>query len=102
MDKIVIDLSDDVTLGTLRQFAQVLGRELRISFEAGAARAAAPAPVAAAVTPAAAPARASDRLRAALEANHWNIKGTARALGIARKTLYTRMKRWGIERPQES
>jgi transcriptional regulator of acetoin/glycerol metabolism len=98
LDKIVIDLSDDVTLGSLRQFATALGRELRISFEAGPARAAAPAPVAAAP----APARASDRLRAALEANNWNIKGTARALGIARKTLYTRMERLGIERPQES
>lgn len=33
----------------------------------------------------------------ALEQNHWNVSKAAQALGIARNTLYNRMKKYGIE-----
>lgn len=36
-------------------------------------------------------------LLAALERNRWNISRTARELGMARNTLYSRMRRYGIE-----
>jgi sigma-54 dependent transcriptional regulator, acetoin dehydrogenase operon transcriptional activator AcoR len=32
-----------------------------------------------------------------LRAAHWNVAAVARQLGVARMTLYRRMKRWGIE-----
>ncbi|WP_088283276.1 sigma-54-dependent Fis family transcriptional regulator [Ideonella sp. A 288] len=34
-----------------------------------------------------------------LRAAHWNVTAVARQLGVARMTLYRRMKRWGIEAP---
>ena len=35
-----------------------------------------------------------------LRAAHWNVSAVARKLGIARMTIYRRMKRWGIEAPK--
>ena len=37
-----------------------------------------------------------------LRAAHWNISAAARAMGLARMTLYRRMQRWGIEAPNKS
>ena len=37
-----------------------------------------------------------------LEANHWNRLATAEALGINRTTLYKKMKRLGLDRPQHA
>jgi transcriptional regulator of acetoin/glycerol metabolism len=34
-----------------------------------------------------------------LRAAQWNVSAVARQLGVARMTLYRRMKRWGIESP---
>lgn len=34
-----------------------------------------------------------------LRAARWNVSAVARQLGVARMTLYRRMKRWGIEAP---
>jgi DNA-binding NtrC family response regulator len=38
-------------------------------------------------------------LLAALQANEWNLQRAARALGVARGTLYRRMRAAGLERP---
>ncbi|HXF47032.1 MAG TPA: sigma-54-dependent Fis family transcriptional regulator [Burkholderiaceae bacterium] len=37
-----------------------------------------------------------------LRAARWNVSVVARQLGVARMTLYRRMKRWGIEKPPPS
>ncbi|MCK6433063.1 MAG: hypothetical protein L6Q68_08535 [Aquabacterium sp.] len=34
-----------------------------------------------------------------LRAAHWNISAVAHQLGVARMTVYRRMKRWGIRDP---
>ena len=34
-----------------------------------------------------------------LRAARWNVSAVAHQLGIARKTVYRRMKRWGIREP---
>lgn len=34
-----------------------------------------------------------------LRAAHWNVSSVAHQLGVARMTVYRRMRRWGIERP---
>lgn len=49
--------------------------------------------------PAGADRLARERLMAVLEAHHWHMGRTARALGIDRTTLWRRMKRLGIRRP---
>jgi transcriptional regulator of acetoin/glycerol metabolism len=49
-------------------------------------------------SPAALPAEAQLLLQY-LRAAHWNVTAVARQLGVARMTLYRRMKRWGIESP---
>ena len=104
MEKIVVALSDDVTVGTLRQLARVLGRELRISLAGESAPAPTPRPVPTAPVATAEPAPASatekDHMVAVLKANRWNILKVSKVLGIARKTLYTRMDRMGIKRPR--
>ena len=33
-----------------------------------------------------------------LEANQWNIKLVAKLIGVTRRTIYLRLKRWGIKR----
>jgi sigma-54 dependent transcriptional regulator, acetoin dehydrogenase operon transcriptional activator AcoR len=38
-------------------------------------------------------------LQAALRAAHWNVSAVARQMGVARMTLYRRMKRAGIVPP---
>ncbi len=40
------------------------------------------------------------RVVAALEATRWNVVEVSRSLGIPRATLYRRMRRWGLERPE--
>lgn len=39
-----------------------------------------------------------EQLLAALDRNEWNIARVARVLGLARRTIYLRMERYGIER----
>ncbi len=43
----------------------------------------------------------STLIRKVLEETNWNLKQTALELDIARGTLYSKMKKYGIERPQE-
>lgn len=43
-----------------------------------------------------------ESLIAALKSNHWEIAATARALGVARITLYRSIARFGIMRPKHS
>ena len=38
----------------------------------------------------------------ALREAHWNVTAAAQALGLARMTLYRRMKRWGIQSPNQT
>jgi two-component system response regulator AtoC len=40
--------------------------------------------------------RERELLRVALEENHWNLGVTAKALGISRRTLYTKMQKFGL------
>jgi transcriptional regulator of acetoin/glycerol metabolism len=35
-----------------------------------------------------------------LRAAHWNVSVVARQMGVARMTLYRRMKRWGLQSPR--
>ena len=103
MEKIEVELSDDMTVGTLRQLARVLGRELRISLAGESAPAPTPRPVPTALVATAKPpasATEKDDMVAVLKANRWNILKVSKVLGIARKTLYTRMDRMGIKRPR--
>jgi transcriptional regulator of acetoin/glycerol metabolism len=104
LEKIEVELSDDMTVGALRQLARALGRELRISFAGESAPAPTPRPVPTApeatAEPAPAPASEKGRMVAVLEANRWNILKVSKVLGVSRKTLYTRMDRMGIERPR--
>jgi transcriptional regulator of acetoin/glycerol metabolism len=51
--------------------------------------------------PAAMPAEAA-LLMQYLRAAQWNVSAVARQLGVARMTLYRRMKRWGIEAPNHA
>ncbi len=39
------------------------------------------------------------QLQLSLQRHHWNISATARALSVARMTIYRRMKRLGIVLP---
>jgi transcriptional regulator with GAF, ATPase, and Fis domain len=39
------------------------------------------------------------QLEAALDQNEWNVSCVARVLGLARRTIYLRMDRYGIRRP---
>ena len=39
-------------------------------------------------------------IRKVLEETNWNLKQTALELDIARGTLYSKMKKYGIERPE--
>jgi transcriptional regulator of acetoin/glycerol metabolism len=48
-----------------------------------------------------APAAEAQALLQALRAHRWNVSAAAQALGIARMTLYRRMKRWQIVPPNE-
>ena len=41
-------------------------------------------------------------LRDLLQAHHWNVSEVARVMGIARMTVYRRMKREGIVAPQHA
>jgi DNA-binding NtrC family response regulator len=105
LKKIVVELSDDMTVGALRQIAGALGQELRISFagESSSALRAPSIPRAPEAPAEQAPVAATDRERvvAALEANRWNILRTSKVLGMARNTLYTRMESWGVRPPKK-
>ena len=37
-----------------------------------------------------------------LESNHWNISQAARILGIDRVTIYKKLKKFGIDRPENA
>ncbi len=100
-----LELPDKLTLGQLRQVARTLGRELRITFAqegpppaTSSARALTTPPPTPPPTPATATAGDRDGLVALLEANQWNILRVSKMVGVARRTLYLRMKRWGIHR----
>ena len=47
------------------------------------------------------PAEAAQLLQVLRDA-HWNVTAAARTLGLARMTLYRRMKRWGIQSPNQT
>jgi transcriptional regulator of acetoin/glycerol metabolism len=47
-------------------------------------------------------AQADEALHLALRAAHWNVSEVAREMGLARMTLYRRMKRAGIVPPNRA
>jgi transcriptional regulator of acetoin/glycerol metabolism len=61
-----------------------------------------PAPGAAAHAPDRMPERADEALHRALRAAQWNVSEVAREMGLARMTLYRRMKRAGIVPPNRA
>jgi transcriptional regulator of acetoin/glycerol metabolism len=44
------------------------------------------------------PEQSRDRLVSLLHRNEWNIARVARVMGVTRRTIYLRLKRYGIDR----
>jgi transcriptional regulator of acetoin/glycerol metabolism len=99
--KLDVELSDTMTIGNLRRLAHGLGLELSIAFEDHDGRSDRSATAVSAhprVTEPLAPGSDRDELIRVLDAHQWNIVRVAKLIGVSRKTLYSRLERWGIER----
>ena len=96
----VVDYARSVCLGGVIRLADL---PERLQGQGGRRAALAAPPSAAAVAPVAAIEHdAARQLRERLAAARWNVSAVAREMGVARMTLYRRMRRFGIVSPLDA